>query len=87
MERERFELFLNRETTVTEYTIMHIPQHPERTSINILPTPDEVHRATMRMKNHKACGPDGILADIFMFGGNNLASKLYELICKIWQDK
>ena len=86
--REHFELFLNRETTVvTEDTIMSIPQHPERPSLGILPIPDEVQRSTMQMKNHKAYGPDGIPAEIFKFGGENLGSNVYELTCKIWQDK
>ena len=40
--REHFELLLNRETVVTEDTILSIPQHPERPSLDILPTPDEI---------------------------------------------
>ena len=40
--REHFELLQNRETMVTKDTILSIPQHPERPSLDILPTPDEV---------------------------------------------
>ena len=82
--REHFELFQNRTTVVTGDTI---PQNPERPSLDILPTPDEVQRATMQMKNHRVCGPDGVPAEIVKFGGENLARKLYEFIRKIWQDK
>ena len=49
--------------------------------------PGEVQRATMQMKNHNAWGPDGIPAEIFKFGVENLASKVCERICKIRQDK
>ena len=61
--REVIELLRNRETVVTEHTILSIPQHPERPSLDILPTPDAVQRVAMQMKNHKACGPDGIPAE------------------------
>ena len=72
---------------VTEDTILSIPQHPERPSLDILPTSDEVQRVTMQMKKQKACGPDVIPAEIFKCGGDNLASKLNELICNSWQDE
>ena len=66
---EHVKLLLNWETVVTEDTILSIPQHPERPSLDILQTPHEVQRAAVQMKNH---------AQIFKFGGENLASKLYE---------
>ena len=64
---EHFELLLNRKTVVTEDTSLSIPQQPERPSLEILPTLDEIQRATMQMKNQKACGPDGNPTDIFIF--------------------
>ena len=39
------------------------------------------------MKNNKACGPDGIPAEILKFGDEKLANRLNKLISKIWHDK
>ena len=49
----------------------------------ILSTTDDVQRVTVQMKCHNACGPGAIPAEILKFCGENLASKLYELIRKI----
>ena len=80
---------------VTDDTSLSIPQHPESASKDIPPTRKEVQPATMKMKNHKACGPDGIPADIptdipadiLKFCGEKLANRLYEFISKIRHDK
>ena len=48
--REHFELLFNRETVEKEHTILSIPKHSERPLLDILPTPDEVQRATMQMR-------------------------------------
>ena len=45
--REHFEVHLNRTTVVTGDTIMSTPQHPERPSLDILPTLDDVQRVTV----------------------------------------
>ena len=52
--KEHFERLLNRESMVTDDTILSIPQHPERASLDIPPTWKEVQLATMQMKNNKA---------------------------------
>ena len=48
---------------------------------------DEVCLAIKRLKNNKAAGADGIPAELFKTGGNELLKTMHELICKIWSEE
>ena len=38
----------------------------------------------MRLKNNKAAGPDGIPAELFKTGCNELVGGMHQLVYKIW---
>ncbi|XP_060665808.1 uncharacterized protein LOC132798106, partial [Drosophila nasuta] len=49
-----------------------------------LPSHDEVRVAIMRLKNNKAAGADGLPAELFKAGGEELIRCMHQLFCKIW---
>lgn len=51
-----------------------------------VPTPShtEVEVAIQRLKNNKAAGADGLPAELFKTGGNELVGCMHQLICKVW---
>ena len=85
--KEHFEQLLNRVSMVTDDTILSIPKHTERASLDIPPTGKRSSLPQYKYKHNKACGPDDIPADFLKFGGEKLANGLYELISRIWHDK
>nr|XP_014350459.1 PREDICTED: uncharacterized protein LOC106705466 [Latimeria chalumnae] len=85
--REHFEDLLNRHSVVDESTLNSIPQHPVTDELGIPPILDEVSKAIKQMKNNKASGADGILAEVFKQGGVELTSHLHNLTLRIWNDE
>ena len=51
------------------------------------PNQDEVRTAIARLKNNKAAGADGLPAELFKTGGDELIGSMHKLICKIWLDE
>ena len=51
------------------------------------PSYDEVKPAIQRLKNHKAPGPDGLLAELFKAGGDELIKYMHKLVNQVWQDE
>ena len=49
-----------------------------------LPSHNELRVAIQRLKNNKAAGPDGLPAELFKAGGDELVSSMHQLICRIW---
>ena len=47
------------------------------------PSHEEVKVAIMRLKNSKASGPDGLPAELFKTGCNELVGRMNQLIYKI----
>ncbi|XP_049301820.1 LINE-1 retrotransposable element ORF2 protein isoform X6 [Bactrocera dorsalis] len=52
-----------------------------------LPDHEEVRIAITRLKNNKAAGADGLPAELFKHGGEELIRSMHQLICKIWSDE
>ncbi|XP_062135135.1 uncharacterized protein LOC133844877 [Drosophila sulfurigaster albostrigata] len=52
-----------------------------------LPSHDEVRVAIMRLKNNKAAGADGLPAELFKAGGEELIRCMHQLFCKIWLEE
>jgi len=48
------------------------------------PSHDEVRIAIQRLKNNKAAGADGLPAELFKAGGDELINSMHKLISKIW---
>ena len=53
-------------------------------SLNEIPTIDEMARAIAGLKDGKAPGGDGIPAEVWKDGGDNLFNKLHQLITNAW---
>ena len=51
------------------------------------PSYEEVEVAIMRLKNNKAAGPDGLPAELFKTGCNELVGHMHQLIYKIWLEE
>ncbi|XP_060665548.1 uncharacterized protein LOC132797786 [Drosophila nasuta] len=52
-----------------------------------LPSHDEVRVAIMRLKNNKAAGADGLPAELFKAGGEELIRCMHQLFCRIWLEE
>ena len=54
-----------------------------------IPPPDysEVCLAIQRLKNNKAAGADGIPAELYKTGGQELTRCMHTLLCKIWSEE
>lgn len=82
---EHFSQLLNRPTTVADDALDSIPQYPLQNNMDDPPILPEISRAISQMKNNKACGPDGIPAEVYKFGGPQLTSRLHDLFTRIWE--
>ena len=63
-------------------------QHPQRitkTSLDEIPTMDEMARAIAGLKDGKPPRGDGIPAEVWKHGGDNMFSRLYQLITNAWE--
>ena len=58
----------------------NIPQRIIKTSLDEIPTMDEMARAIAGLKDGKAPGGDGIPAEVWKHGGDNMFSRLHQLI-------
>ena len=47
---------------------------------------DEMVKAIKGLKDGKALGEDGILAEVWKYGGANLSNRLHRWIIKIWEE-
>ena len=48
------------------------------------PSQTEVRRAKSRLKNNKAAGADGLPAELFKFGGEELITSMHQLLRTVW---
>ena len=63
----------------------NIPQRIINTSLDEIPTMEEMARAIAGLKDGKAPGGDGIHAEVWKHGGDNLFSRLHQLITNAWE--
>ena len=85
MERwvRHFNELLNR-PTLDELLIPNIHEPDNCEATDHPPTIYEVLTAINRMKNNKACGPDGLPAEVLKVAGLPFAEKLQDIFVKIW---
>ena len=77
---ELFQKLLNVPGDIDHEALDNIPQRITKTSLDDIPTMDERARAIASLKNGKAPGGDGIPAEVWKHGGDNLFSRLHQLI-------
>ena len=72
-------------TTIDHEALDNIPQCITKTSFYEIPTMAEMVRAIASLKDGKAPGGDGIPAEVWKHGGDNLFSRLHQLITNAWE--
>ena len=82
---EHLQKLLNVPGDIDHEALDNILQRITKTSIDEFPTMDEMARATAGLKDGKAPGGDGIPAEVWKHGGDNLFSKLHQLITNAWE--
>ena len=82
---EHFQKLLNVPGDIDHEALDKIPQCIIKTSLDEIPTMDGMARAIAGLKDGKAPGGDGIPAEVWKHGGDNLLSRLYQLITNAWE--
>ena len=77
---EHWQKLLNVPGDIDHEALDNIPQRIIKTSIHEIPTMDEVARVIAGLKDGKAPGGDGISAEVWKHAGDNLFSRLHQLI-------
>jgi hypothetical protein len=67
-----------------EYSIL---DNVDMEQIAQTPTQQEVVKCIMKLKNNKVPGEDNIVAEMIKCGGEILNRRIYELICRMWQNE
>ena len=82
---EHFQKLLNVPGDIDHEALDNIPPRITKTSLDEIPTVDEMARAIAGLKDGKAPGGDGIPAEVWKHGGDNLFSRLHQLITNAWE--
>ena len=82
---EYFQKLLNVPGEIDHKALDNIPQRITKTSLDEIPTMAEMARAIAGPKDGKAPGGDGIPAEVWKQGGDNLFSRLHQLITNAWE--
>ena len=82
---EHFLKLLNVPGDIDHEVLDNIPQRITKTSLDEIPTMDEIARAIAGVKDGKAPGGDGIPAEVWKHGGDNMFSILHQLITNGWE--
>ena len=82
---EHFQKLLNVPGDIDHEALDNIPQSIIKTSLDDIPTMDEMAKAIAGLKDGKAPGGDGIPAEVWKHGGDNLFSRLHQLITNAWE--
>ncbi|CAH1231299.1 Hypp378 [Branchiostoma lanceolatum] len=81
---EHYKILLNRHTDVDNSILEDIPELPEMTEMDSLPTAEEVQAAVNSLKNNKASGPDGVPGEILRAGGEPVVRCLHSFVTAAW---
>ena len=76
---EHFKGVLNQDSQFDESVLLDFPQFDTNTSLDALPTLEEVSLSIKQLTSGKAPGADGIPPDIFKHGGSCIAEELLRL--------
>jgi len=83
---EHFQKLLNVPGDIDHEALDNIaPQRITKTRLDDIPPMDEMDRAIAGVKDDKAPGGDGIPAEEGKRGGENMFSRLHQLITNAWQ--
>ncbi|KAK2186911.1 hypothetical protein NP493_182g00027 [Ridgeia piscesae] len=83
---EHFQTLPNVPGDIDHEAMDNIPHRITKTSLDEIPTMAEMARAIAGLNNGKAPGGDTIPAEVWKHGGDNLFSKLHQLITNAWAD-
>ena len=65
--------------------LANIPQRITKTSLDEIPTTDKMTKAIAGLNDGKTLGGDGIPAEVWKHRGDNLFSRLHQLITNAWE--
>ena len=82
---EHFQKLLNVPGDIDHEALENIPQRITKTNLDKIPTMAKMARAIAGLKDGKAPGGDGIPAEVWKHGGDNLFSRLHQLITNAWE--
>ena len=82
---EHFQKLLNVPGDIDHEALDNIPQRCIKTSLDEIPTMDEIGRAISGLIDGKAPEGDGIPAEVWKHGGDNPFSRLHQLINNAWE--
>ena len=77
---EHFQKLLNVPGDIDHESLDNVPQRITKTSLDEIPTMDEMARVIAGLKHGKAPEGNGIHTEVWKHGGDNLFSKLHQLI-------
>ena len=83
---EYFGELLNVEAKTDETILNLMPSFPQMYELNATPSLEEVTEATNKMKIGKTPGKNGIPAEVYKHGGEQLIKRLHQLIRLCWQE-
>ena len=83
---EHLEKLLNVPGDIEHEALVNIQQRITNTCLDEIPNMDEMARAIAGLKDGKAPGGDGIPAEVWKHGGDNLSNRLHQLITKAWEE-
>ena len=82
---EHLQKLLNVPGDIDHEALKNIPQRVTKTSLDEIPTLAEMARAIAGLKDDKAPGGDGIPAEVWKHGGDNMFSRLHQLLTNAWE--
>ena len=82
---EQFRKIVNVSGDIDHEAVDIISQRITKTNLDDIPTMDEMTRAIACLKDGKAPGGDGIPAEVWKHGGNNLFNICHQLITNFWE--
>ena len=82
---EHFQKLLNVPGDIDHEALDNNPQRITKTSLDEIPTIVEMAKAIAGLKDGKAPGGDGIPAEVWKHGGDNLFNRLHQLITNAWE--
>ena len=82
---EHFQKLLNIPGDIDHEAMDNIPQRITKTSLDEIPTKHEMARAIAGLKDSKAPGGDGIPAEVWKYGGDNMFNIQHQLITNAWE--
>ncbi|KAK2176956.1 hypothetical protein NP493_628g01026 [Ridgeia piscesae] len=82
---EHFQKLHNVPDDIDHEALENIPQRITKTSLGEIPTIAEMARAIAGLKDGKAPRGDGNPAEVWKHGGDNLFSRLHQLIINAWE--